>query len=58
MDALISVAMQLIHLFLFFIAQITAGEDPQHEELIIFQISSSPLLKKAVHIPVMSVILF
>ena len=58
MDALILFAMQLIHPFLFCIAQITAGEDHEHEELIIIQISSSPLLKKAVPIPVMSVILF
>ena len=58
MDALISIAMQLIHPLFLCIAQITAGEDHQHEELIIFQISSSPLLKKAVPIPVMSVILF
>ena len=58
MDALILFSMQLIHPFLFCIAQITAGEDHEHEELIIILINSSPLLENDVHTPVMSVILF
>ena len=58
MDALILFSMQLIHPFLFCIAQITAGGDHEHEELIIILINSSPLLENDVHTPVMSVILF
>jgi len=58
MDALILFSMQLIHPFLFCIAQITAGKYHEHEELIIILINSSPLLENDVHTPVMSVILF
>jgi len=56
MDALIIFSMQLIHPFLFCIAQITGGEE--NEELIIILVNSSPLLENDAHTPVMSVILF
>ena len=56
MYALIKFSTQLIHPFLFCIAQLTGGEE--NEELIIILVNSSPLLENDAHTLVMSVILF